>query len=85
MSAPEPLAWSLSRAAAEVGVSRRTFFRSWRNDLVARGATWPAGDGRRRTVLRFDPALVLALREERRIRVPVVEAGVRARAGGRIA
>ena len=75
MSGPEPMAWSLPRAAAEVGVSPRTFVRSWKEVLVERGATWPAGDGCKRVRLRFDPALVVALREERRIRVPSVGVG----------
>lgn len=75
MSRPDPMAWSLPRAAAEVGVSPRTFVRSWKDELVARGATWPAGDGGRRVRLRFDPAQVLALREERRIRLPGAEVG----------
>ncbi len=74
MSAPEPMGWSPSRAAAELGVSRRTFFRAWKEDLVARGAAWTAGDGRKRARLRFDPALVVALREERRIRLPALDA-----------
>lgn len=64
--------WSIPRAAAEIGVSPRTFVRAWKDELVERGAAWPAGDGTRRAQLRFDPAMVLALREERRIRVPVV-------------
>jgi hypothetical protein len=64
--------WSIPRAAAELGVSARTFVRSWRDELVERGAAWPAGDGTRRAQLRFDPAAVLALRDERRIRVPVL-------------
>lgn len=67
---PEPQGWSVPRAAAEVGVSTRTFIRSWRDDLVARGAAWPAGGGAERVRLRFDPAAVLALRDERRIRLP---------------
>ncbi len=74
MSGPEPMAWSLPRAAAEVGVSPRTFVRSWRDVLVERGATWPAGGGTKRLRLRFDPAQVLALREERRIRLPSADA-----------
>jgi hypothetical protein len=72
MSRPEPQGWSAPRAAAELGVSARTFTRSWRDALVARGAAWPAGGGTQRMRLRFDPAAVLALREERRIRLPVL-------------
>lgn len=72
MSRPEAQGWSVPRAAAELGVSARTFTRSWRDALVERGAAWPAGGGARRVRLRFDPTAVLALREERRIRMPVV-------------